>query len=39
MIWLALSAFALLLAALAISIPAALVAWIARKAVAFIVEE
>jgi hypothetical protein len=35
----ALSAVALLLAALAISIPAALVAWIVRKVVAFALEE
>jgi hypothetical protein len=35
----ALSAVALLLAALVISIPAATVAWIVRKAVAFALEE
>ena len=36
---LALLALAFLIAAAVISIPAALVAWIVRKAVAFIVEE
>ena len=39
MIWLALSAFALLLAALAISIPAALVGWIVARVYDFAMRE